>query len=440
MDEMADQEDAELRQASPEAEDASGATPPGAPGAPGPAWRPGAAEGVARPATTAWHGGPQVQWLVTDTLDALRLRRHVEYQGRVLNARSRGGGSLAGESRGIGGMKPQSRANMRWRFASMPWEQLGLRASMVTLTYPGNWQEWVPDGETLERHRKAFAERWRRRFGTLTGVWVKEFQEAGRPHVHMYLAIPDAVAAEDFEALRLRTVGLQRLEARYGKYHGRRMMAPIGGAHGGAFGDWLLAAWSEVVGTAGTGEKHEKRGVDVKVCFWSEGAAEKDRMEVARYFANESGKLAQKEPPEGFGPVHRYWGTWGKKEGFSSIERTAEVSVDLGAELERRLVFLVRWRLRRQARWRDTEGRVGNFDQRRWGNGVTLFAIRPEDQARLYNWAETAARRNPGSASRRRSAAQAAENFRRHVEASFCDDCPGGCETPCSVEEGRRAV
>jgi hypothetical protein len=311
---------------------------------------------------------------------------------------------------------------------------------MVTLTYPGNWQEWVPDGETLERHRRAFAERWRRQFGTVTGVWVKEFQEAGRPHVHMYLALPDAVAAEDFEGLRLRTVGGQRSQARYGKYHGRRMLAPIGGQHGGAFGDWLLEVWSEIVGTAGKGEKHEKRGVDVRVCFWSEGAADKDRMEVARYFWKESGKRAQKEPPEGFGPVHRYWGIWGKKEGFSPVERTEEVSPDVAAQLERRSVLLVRLRLRAQAQWRDTEGRVGNFDQRRWGDGVTLYGVRPEEQARLRNWAEAAARRNPGWAVRRRSEAQAAENFRRHVGALFCDDCPGGCETPCSVQEGRRAV
>jgi hypothetical protein len=80
MDDKADQEDADLGRASPEAEDASGATSAGAPGAPGPAWRPGAPEGVARPATTAWDGGPQEQWLVTDTRDALRLRRHVEYR------------------------------------------------------------------------------------------------------------------------------------------------------------------------------------------------------------------------------------------------------------------------------------------------------------------------------------------------------------------------
>jgi hypothetical protein len=73
---------------------------------------------------------------------------------------------------------------------------------MITLTYPGDWRGWVPDGSTLERHRRAFVERWRRRYGGLTGVWVKEFQVSGSPHLHTYVALPDAVSAEEFEALR----------------------------------------------------------------------------------------------------------------------------------------------------------------------------------------------------------------------------------------------
>lgn len=313
---------------------------------------------------------------------------------------------------------------------------------MVTLTYPGNWQDWVPDGMALDRHRRAFAERWRRRFGTLTGVWVKEFQEAGRPHLHMYLALPDAVSAEEFLGLRLRTVMGQRLEKQLGQYRGRAFLPPIGGQYGGAFGDWLLAAWSGVVGTAGKGEKHEQRGVDVRVCFWTDGAAEKDRMEVARYFFKESGKLAQKEPPEDFGPVGRYWGYWGKEEGFRPAERVTVVSPDVAAELERRLVFLVRWRLRRRAQWLDTVGRVGNFDFRRWGDGVTLYEVGQEDQMRLHNWAMAAAIRNPGWARRRRSEAQAAKKLSTIPETWSCQWCPelSGCDRPCLVQESSRAV
>jgi hypothetical protein len=167
-----------------------------------------------------------------------------------------------------------------------------------------------------------------------------------------------------------------------------------------------LEAWSDIVGTRGKGEKHEKRGVDVRVCFWTDGA------------------------------VHRYWGVWGLK----ASERTEQVSDDVAAELERRLVFLVRWRLRRRAQWRDIQGRVGDFDLRRWGDGVTLYEVRPEDQERLHEWAKAAAVRRPGWASYRRREAKAAEILRRHAAAYWCDDCPGGCERPFSIEERRRPI
>jgi hypothetical protein len=287
---------------------------------------------------------------------------------------------------------------MRWAFGALPWELLGVRASMMTLTYPGAWREWVPDGRTLERHRHAFAERWRREFGTLLGVWVKEFQQSGRPHLHLYLALPESVSAEDFEGLRLRTIVGKRLEERYGTYWGRRLMKPIGGRYGGEFGDWLLRAWSEVVGTAGKGEHHERRGVDVRVCFWSEGAAEKDRAQVARYFYKESAKLAQKQPPEDFGPVGRYWGYWGRSQGFAPVLQRVALPDDVAFELERRMVLLVRWRLRVMARRKGWTGgpdefAVGGFAERREGTGVTLYEFSPAEQARLIRYAEAAATR-----------------------------------------------
>ena len=282
---------------------------------------------------------------------------------------------------------------MRWLFSALPWGLLGARASMMTLTYPGPWREWVPDGRTLERHRHAFAERWRRRFGTLRGVWVREFQQSGRPHLHLYVALPESVSAEDFEGLRLRAIAGKRLKERYGTYRGRRLLAPIGGRYGGEFGDWLLRTWSQVVGTAGKGEKHEKRGVDIRVCFWSEGAAAKDRAQVARYFYKESAKLAQKRAPEDFGPVGRYWGYWGGSEGFAPVLQRVALADDVAFELKRRMVLLVRWRLRALGRRKGWEGDVGAFGERREGTGVTVYEFSPADQARLVRYAEAAAAR-----------------------------------------------
>jgi len=59
----------------------------------------------------------------------------------------------------------------------------GERPLWITLTYPGDWRPWVPDGPTLERHRRALGEAWYRAFGERpVGFWSKEFQLAeGRP-------------------------------------------------------------------------------------------------------------------------------------------------------------------------------------------------------------------------------------------------------------------
>lgn len=63
------------------------------------------------------------------------------------------------------GMSKRSRREM-WRWVlSLPFDILGERPLWITLTYPGDWRPWVPDGRTLERHRRAFGEAWYRGFG-----------------------------------------------------------------------------------------------------------------------------------------------------------------------------------------------------------------------------------------------------------------------------------
>jgi hypothetical protein len=59
-------------------------------------------------------------------------------------------------------MSERSRREM-WRWVlSLPFDMLGERPLWITLTYPGDWRPWVPDGPTLERHRRAFGEAWYR--------------------------------------------------------------------------------------------------------------------------------------------------------------------------------------------------------------------------------------------------------------------------------------
>ncbi|MEQ1788248.1 MAG: hypothetical protein ABL966_14445, partial [Acidimicrobiales bacterium] len=158
---------------------------------------------------------------------------------------------------------------MRFEFSALPWELLGKRPVMVTLTYPGDWDLWVPDARTLHRHREAFKERWRREFGTPMGVWITEFQRRGAPHLHMYLALPDRVTDADYLGLQKRTIRRKGLERRFGPYEARRRLR----APEGEFAMWLRTAWWQIVGSEL--KAHHGRGVDIATAFFSEQAEER---------------------------------------------------------------------------------------------------------------------------------------------------------------------
>jgi hypothetical protein len=81
---------------------------------------------------------------------------------------------------------------------------------MITLTYPGDWQLYVPNSRVLHRHREAFRTRWSKRFGMPIGVWIVEFQRRGAPHLHMYLALPASVTDDDYRGLQERTMRRKR--------------------------------------------------------------------------------------------------------------------------------------------------------------------------------------------------------------------------------------
>jgi hypothetical protein len=282
--------------------------------------------------------------------------------------------------------------NMRRLFLSLPWELLGDRPALISLTYPGKWQGWVKDGRALEAHRRAFERRWVRRWGSpLVGVWVKEFQESGAPHLHLYVGLPEQMSAEDFAGLRERTKLRHRLEREFGKYEGRAKNPPIGGEYGGEFGTWLGTAWAGVVGTQGRERNHQRRGADVAVMFWSdEVELTADRTKIPEYLAREASKRRQKKPPPGFKQVGRYYGTWGRDVGFVPQKRVLELDSLVAREVERRLARWVTWKLRlRRVPGVPREGLL----LRNRGDGVTAFGLTEEQAYRVLGWAEAAARR-----------------------------------------------
>ncbi|MHB1912817.1 MAG: hypothetical protein ACYCTI_12285, partial [Acidimicrobiales bacterium] len=267
---------------------------------------------------------------------------------------------------------------------------------MLSLTYPGDWKPWVPDGRVLEAHRRAFERRWVRRWGEpLVGVWAKEFQKSGRPHMHFYIGLPSALSDQDFEGLRQRTVIRHQLERSMGTYKGRASLPPIGTYFGGDFALWARTAWAEIVGTTGEVKNHQVRGVDVAVKFWTEeAAATADRTRVAAYLAREASKWRQKRPPEGFVGVGQYFGRWGRKVGFNPIVEEVEVDRAVAQELERRLARWVGWKLYVESHGasRTLHPQTGMF-LRHWGDGITAFGLGPEQAGRLLRWSQAAAAR-----------------------------------------------
>ncbi len=285
---------------------------------------------------------------------------------------------------------------MRRLFASLPWELLGPRPAMISLTYPRDWESWVPNGRVLEAHRRAFERRWVRKWEEpLVGVWAKEFQESGRPHMHLYVGLPTGMGSEDFEGLRERTLIRHRFEQSLGRYKGRGLVPPIGYPHGGEFAMWIRTAWSEVVGTQGIDKKHHARGVDIAVMFWSdEVAVTADRTRVAAYLAREASKWRQKKPPQGFVGVGQYFGRWGRKVGFNPVVEEVTVDRAVARELESRLSRWVGWKLYVESRGRSrTLNPQTRLILRHWGDGITAFGLGPEQARRLLQWSEAAAAR-----------------------------------------------
>lgn len=335
------------------------------------------------------------------------LRTHLEAWGEYLGPDPDLSALLAElgpRRRGDRGLTARSRMNMRRLFVSLPWELVGPRPALISLTYPGVWQPWVIDGRAWEVHRRAFERRWVRRWKeALVGVWVKEFQTSGRPHLHLYVGLPTSMADEDFVQLRERTLQRHRLQRQHGKFQGRKRTPPLAlGPYGSEFGRWLLQAWSEIVGTDSDetwkrqfdpkgAEFHRSRGADVAVMFWTdEVEAVTDRTRVAQYLAREAGKFAQKKPPPTFERVGRYYGVWGRSVGFQPETTTLALDPAMAAEVEARLTRWVHWKL---YILRQGAPPATPFMTRRPGDGVTAFGLGPEQAARILAWSEKAATR-----------------------------------------------
>lgn len=232
---------------------------------PTPAQRSSVAPELPTPGDTEGDRGPLV---ICSTWAEVQeaLRREVAERGVQLYGRAAGGAEVREFSRA-------SRLHMRWVLNSLPWDEVPGRLALVTLTYPRDWRRWCNDGATLKQeHVARWKSRWRRQWGRpVVGAWAMEFQTRGAPHVHAYVGLPP-VEVDEFRV-------------------------------------WVRDAWWRTVGS--NDRYHRLYGVDVRPCTY--GSAEVNAARVADYFWRESGKWRQKQPPEGFERLGRYWGYWGMK-------------------------------------------------------------------------------------------------------------------------------
>ena len=196
------------------------------------------------------------------------------------------------------------------------------------------------------------------------------------------------------------------MESSYGKYEGRRKLGAIGGKFGGEFGYWCRVAWTQIV-TGGQDRHHAVRGVDARVFFYSDKEEqEADLLKVAGYLATEVGKLRQKQPPDDFVGVGRYWGIL-SADRFQERPEVRELDSLVALEVRKRLGRWVAWK--REAAWRrrhpfedpkarraepEVRGPAGaprGMDRRRPFDGLTALGMSREKGERLLAYATRAA-------------------------------------------------
>ncbi len=143
---------------------------------------------------------------------------------------------------------------------------------MLTLTYPGEWESCCPyGGRSVKRHFAAMRKRLNRYMSRLglgfSALWFLEFQARGAPHIHLILW------GDGLESINLQVA--------------RRVVA---------------RAWAGVVDHQDSFErsKHLKAGTRL----------EEMRSPHFGYAVTYASKPKQKEVPEDFRSVGRFWGTW----------------------------------------------------------------------------------------------------------------------------------
>lgn len=223
----------------------------------------------------------------------------------------------------------KSRRRMLKTCAELDWEPVislsessDFSMAMVTLTYPGagkKWLDYVPNAQVARKHFAALQERFYRAWGVrMQGIWKREFQKRGAPHLHVLMLIPTWGIAREKESPFITETDQM------------------------FFREWLSIAWAEVVGAEGmdyVNHLYAGTGVDQIEKFSS-------AKNVAGYFlkyASKDSKFATKEyqnlPPWEWShsgeSVGRFWGVLGIKKEVRTVLVSREEFVAWGRLLQR---------------------------------------------------------------------------------------------------------
>lgn len=200
--------------------------------------------------------------------------------------------------------------------------QEGLLA-MITLTYPGCWEDVVPDGETLKAHLNAFFRRYERAWGRrLICFWKLEFQRRGAPHLHIMMVVPPGRAGVDAEKEYLRRLDEWERGERTARPRRKKAVGD-----GETFRRWLSLTWADIVGVEDETQRllHEAAGTAVD---FSEGQRARDPKRMAVYFGKH-GSYAAKEYQHNVPELWRKSGKsvgrfWGYR-GLRKVHGTAHI-------------------------------------------------------------------------------------------------------------------
>lgn len=214
--------------------------------------------------------------------------------------------------------------------------------TLVTLTYPAEWERWAPNAWTVKRHLERFRGRLARALGgRVPGLWKLEFQSRGAPHLHLLAPLPATVRGEPVTT-------------------------------------WVSRAWSEVVGTWDVDADHMAAGTGLD---WSKTGTMADPARLGSYFVRHStageAKAYQHVVPELWrrsGGPGRWWGIWGMRPATTEVALSPDDADVVWRELA------ARYRARYPDRRADPETgeiRPGAWDNRASGG----FLVVPDGPA-----------------------------------------------------------